>query len=187
MPVPRACTREAWTWESVRCACPSRPPRSRRFGAARRESARRCSRQATWTYLARLLVTAQYEPTRWNPARNRAAQERFDSAAGSASSTRTGASTFRRRQSEEDHPCQHREYERKQKAQAIMPAEEARRYDVEQDHHRQGRWVVARNRTWYSRSFLCTPSRTGRRRHDTQHHERIQQAEQQPSVIPSAE
>ena len=48
----QACTQEAWTWESVRCACPSLPPRSRRFGAARRESAKRCNRQAAWTCLA---------------------------------------------------------------------------------------------------------------------------------------
>src|SRR5439155_3083106 len=38
--------------ESVRFACPLLLPRSRRFGAARRESARYCSRQATWTCLA---------------------------------------------------------------------------------------------------------------------------------------
>src|SRR5258706_8088970 len=90
----------------------------------------------------RLLVTAQYEPDQMESrARTEPAQERFDlGRAGSASKHENPAlQRFAADNPEENHSCQHREDERKQKAQGHDAApQEARRYDIEDDHHRQG-------------------------------------------------
>src|SRR6266581_8165128 len=96
----------------------------------------------------RLLVTAQYEADQMKScAGTEAAQQRFNLRRPGSAPEHENATLqrFAADKPEEHRPCQHREDKRKQKAQGHDAApEEARRYDIEDDHHRQGPGGVAR-------------------------------------------